>query len=129
MNIAFPSSIAYTYTSYAAEKVIQHAKVCLNRTYAFIQTQPGAYIAVIGVNLVAFNIALVMCRFVNCIFCKNEENTEQQRQNWCFTLLFTTIVGSSVYACHRQMGLPLTAWKVVGVSLVTNFIYLCCKIR
>jgi hypothetical protein len=133
-SAALPSlSTIYAHLSYSTEKLIEHAGKIFNRTCVFIQTPPGAYLALIGANLAAFEVALTICRVVNCVFCKNaseDESIEQhERQHWSFALLFTAIVGGSVYACSNRLSLPLSSWKVIGVSFATNFIYLCCKTR
>lgn len=131
MNITVPpvSTICPLF-SLSTESVAEFVGRLLNRTYVFIKTQPGAYLALIGANIAAFEIALAVCRFVNHFFCTDASSRElSEGQDWNFTLLFTTIVGGIVYACCKRLDLPLSIWKVIGVSFATNFIYLCCKKR
>ncbi|HMN26206.1 MAG TPA: hypothetical protein PKE38_16990 [Ignavibacteriaceae bacterium] len=131
MNIipSYQSQFIYDCAFYTAEKIETHTKKLLGKTYIFIQSQPGAYLTIIAANMISFEIALRICRLINNFFShlKENEDGENQQQRWKFTLLFSSIIVGSMTICCKTLNLPLSSWKVIGVSFTTNIIYLIYK--
>lgn len=111
---------------YTAENIGRQTGKLIGKTYTLMQTQQGSYLTVIVANIISFEIALKICRLINTYFCqfKEDEVEENQQQRWKLTLLFISIVGGSITGCCKTLNLPLSFWKVTGVSFVTGIVYL-----
>lgn len=126
MNISLQQwQSIYDCASSGAEIIGTQTGKLLGKTYVFIQTQPGSYLTVIFANLISFEIALKIARFINS-FCKYQEDEVDQNQQprLMSVLLFSSVMVGSITACCKTLSIPLSFWKVTALSFSTCMIYL-----
>lgn len=94
----------------------------------YLQNLPAAYIALIGVNIVFFEVARLVCQVVNFFFNVIENYEEAQECNRCLRslvlgTLFISITGGGNWAFYAGLRLPLSKVSMISVSIVSSVAY------
>lgn len=115
-------------------QLAQYTVKWINKASLYIQNSPTAYscIALIGANIVFFEVALTICRVANCLFnCfhayKNLQRDGQRLLSFSLVGLFvSTLTGANWVFC-KTFCLPIACWKATAISFTTQCVYLCCR--
>jgi hypothetical protein len=113
-------------------RLAQHIIRWIGHVSSYIQNSNVFYLALVGANIAFFELTLSISRKGYQIFNRGENYEElppQDQYRKCLYLGASFIAGLGgcnwVFCKILQMTSPL--WKIIAVSTVTNFGYLCFK--
>jgi hypothetical protein len=100
----------------------------------YLQNPLLAGSALVVLNMVFFEVALVICRLIHHVLNQrvNDEvlpESERSVRQFGLGVVFVTTLGISNWICCKMLHLPLSKWKVIALSLSTGLFYLLRKIK
>jgi hypothetical protein len=101
----------------------------------YLQKGPQAYLALIGANIIFFELALAVSRLANFLFnqCQGDfgdlESDEKTARSLVLGLVYVITLGGANWAFCNMVRLPISPLKVTVVSILTCSAYLFYKTR
>lgn len=126
-------SVIYEYAWKVADQWAQHTVRWLDSASFYLQNHSLAYLALIGANLIFFEVAIAISRLGNNLFsrCNGDYEGLQGGEGYAYSLglggLFAATLGVSNWVFCKMLRIPLAGWQVTAVSVATCFFYLCYK--
>jgi hypothetical protein len=113
---------------------INHTVKWIDKISLYLQDARLASLALVGMNIVCFQVALSICRFIHYIFKPNASSetisvSESNARALGLGVVFVGTLGFANYTFSKVFHLPITTWKIVLISLSTNVFYLYWKTR
>jgi hypothetical protein len=111
----------------------QYSVKWIDSASSYVQSSPQAYLALIGANIIFFEVAQAVSRFANFLFSQCLGNFDQlQSDEKCarslaLGLIYVITLGGANWAFCKMLRIPLSPVKVMIVSVVTCCTYLFCK--
>ncbi len=123
-----PVRLAAPYVGEAAGQWAQHIVKVIDGVSLYLQNPSLAYLALIGVNIAFFEIAVQICRVVNFLFNLIENYEEAQHPERCLRSLvlgavFVSIIGVGNWAFYSRLRLPISKATTVAVNVLSCMAY------